>query len=405
MMKWMLIAMVSIVCPASCEAGLYLGFEIVNELPCQWRGLLPDLRRLRTLAVPSLDTSRSASLFHSTYADALLKLESAASTRALTADETADLGALYVRFGKAEKAVGVLREARRKHPEHFHIAANLGTAWQSAGDYSAAIEALEDAVRLAPPMFKVAEQAHLKLLQSRRNERANSELERVVDLNDITTIQRLALWLPNDGRILWLLGESAHATGDVRTAANILDGCVSDFGMKSARLRENRQNYRAAVETLEKKNEHAKTTAKLFKSSRALAKLLNESKLPVIDPKGINTLPWAVLTESSIERPFKPKFLNYVEALDGLKVQMIGSMRPVSGEMGGEVTSFLLTEYAIGCWFCDVPDATSMVIIDLKEGVDVTRNAIKVEGTFQLNRKDPEDYLFRIIDAKVRVAD
>ena len=46
-------------------------------------------------------------------------------------------------------------------------------------------------------------------------------------------VQQLALWLPADGRLLWQLGEIANATGDVRTAANILDGCVTEFAMKS----------------------------------------------------------------------------------------------------------------------------------------------------------------------------
>lgn len=396
---------VLLVVPLTGHAGLHLSLEKVNELPCEWRGLLPDLRRLRTLAVPSLDASRSASLFHSAYADVLLKLESTAQTRELTADESADLGALYVRFGKADKAVGVLRDARRKHPEHFACAANLGSAWQAAGDLNAAIDSLDDAIKLAPAKFKAAEEAHRKLLHSRRSEKTSTELEWPIDRTDIATAQQLALWLPGDGRVLWLLGEVAYETGDLRTAANILDGCVSDFVMKSESLREHRQKYRTAVEVLEKKNEHAKPDAKLFKSNRALAKLLDESKLPAIDAKGVNPLPWAALSETTIGRPFKPKHLAYVEKLDGLKVTMTGAMRPTGGEKGGELSSFILTEYAVGCWFCDVPDAVSMVFVDLKDGAEITRDTIKVEGTFKLNRGDPEDYLFRLVEAKVKVAD
>ena len=104
-------------------------------------------------------------------------------------------------------------------------------------------------------------------------------------------------------------------------------------------------------------------------------------------------------------RPFKPQYLKYVEKLDGQRVSLIGHMRPLGGEKGGEISSFLLTEYAIGCWFCELPDATSMMMVELKDGAEVTRNAIRVEGVFKLNRDDPEAYLFRLTDAKVKVAD
>src|SRR5262249_47498928 len=72
-------------------------------------------------------------------------------------------------------------------------------------------------------------------------------------------LQQLCLWFPADGRLLWQLGEVANALGDVQTAAAIMDGCVGEFGMRNATLREHRQVLRAAADELAKKNPGDKT--------------------------------------------------------------------------------------------------------------------------------------------------
>ena len=44
---------------------------------------------------------------------------------------------------------------------------------------------------------------------------------------------------------------------------------------------------------------------------------LDLEALPAIAQRGINPLPWPVLTESVIERPFRPRFPRYLEELEG----------------------------------------------------------------------------------------
>src|SRR3954447_4202718 len=104
------------------RAGLYYSGEPLAELPSQWRGFLPDQRALRLLAarpgpnVPALplrDAYREA-------VDALVKL---ATQRPLTADESADLGALHLRLGATDAALNVLRAAHRQHRDHFRLTA------------------------------------------------------------------------------------------------------------------------------------------------------------------------------------------------------------------------------------------------------------------------------------------
>jgi hypothetical protein len=220
-------------------------------------------------------------------------------------------------------------------------------------------------------------------------------------------VQQLALWLPADGRLLWQLGEIANATGDVQTAANILDGCVTEFGMKSPDLRARRQLYRAAADQIAKRNEHDKHRGTLtFKSARPLARMFDVSKLPAIRPDGVTPLPWAALGETQLGRKFPPGYLKYVEQLDGKRVALVGFMRPSRSD-GPELTAFLLTEYPVGCWFCESPDPSGIVDVQLAEGrtAEFTRSAVKIEGTFKLNRTDPEDFLFTLTDAKLSAAD
>src|SRR5437764_7672766 len=111
---------VPLLAPAA-RAGLHYSGESFRELPARWQGFLPDHRALRAAAAPQVAANLP---LRDAYADAASKLEATRRSRALSADEAADLGALYVRLGKPEKALDVLRPAARAHPEHFRLAAD-----------------------------------------------------------------------------------------------------------------------------------------------------------------------------------------------------------------------------------------------------------------------------------------
>jgi tetratricopeptide (TPR) repeat protein len=151
---------------SAVRAGLYYSGEQYAELPSQWRGFLLDQRTLRNIGIkPS--SQRPAGTARKKYEDAAAKLEKMSRERKLTADETADLGALYIRLGESGKAVEILRTAQREHPNHFRLIANLGTAWQLQGDLEQSAACLEQAVRLAPGKLQKAEEYHLKLVRLR----------------------------------------------------------------------------------------------------------------------------------------------------------------------------------------------------------------------------------------------
>ncbi len=402
-MRSALVTLLLIVPPA--HAGLYYSRETIAELPSQWRGFLPDQRSLRMLANPR---AISNPLRESYIADRdrLVKL---AAQRQLTADEAADLGALHVRLGNPAEAVAVLRAAHAKYPEDFHIAANLGTAWQVNGDLDQAAVALRQAVQLAPPKLHKAEELQLKLVTLRRGQpRGTQTLDDLFDgkppADAVALVEQLALWLPADGRLLWQLSELASAHGDVRTAASILDGCVSEFGMSDPQLRRRRLALRTAADaqgTAATRTEHAGHNAVAFRSPRPLARRFDPSRLPPIRPDGLNPLPWAALGATTMDRQSRPTFHKYLRDLDGKRVVLTGYLQPVADE--SQAGAFLLVEYPIGCWFCEVPEPTGVVLIELPAGktATLTKSQVKVSGRLSLNATDPETFLFAVRDAAI----
>src|SRR5947207_1082756 len=105
------------------RAGLYYSGEAYAELPSQWRGFLLDQRTLRNIGVKPL-AGQAAGPARKRYEESAAKIEKISRERKLTADEAADLGALYVRLGQVDKALEILRAVQREHPNHFRLVAN-----------------------------------------------------------------------------------------------------------------------------------------------------------------------------------------------------------------------------------------------------------------------------------------
>jgi hypothetical protein len=416
---------------AAARAGLYYSGETYARLPSRWPGFLLDQRLLRTIAVPP-SSKNPASTARQQYLERVRQLQDKSAAGNLSADELADLGALYVRLGEPRKAVTLLREAQRRFPEHFRITANLGTAWQVQGDLAQAAAQLQHAVRLAPATLKPAEQYHLKLVRLRLEEgKKSAGIDRLFDVrfvnsagkyepgvwdpaerkklpaNALAMTQQLALWLPADGRLLWLLAELAAVHGDVRSAAAMMDGCVTQFGLDDPELRRHRSLCRAAADlqprgTIAEKSVHqGHTGTSLWRSRRPLISRPDAVPLPPIDPNGTNELPWEVLARTSVSSPFRPVFDAHLRALDGRRVAVQGFIQPM-GE-GPEMDGFLLIAYPVGCWYCEMPEITSIVYVALPAGKTMPHRPglVRVVGRLQLNRRDPEDFLYAVRDARV----
>jgi tetratricopeptide (TPR) repeat protein len=432
------------------QAGLYYSAETYAELPSQWRGFLLDQRTLRNIAVKP-GGNRAASPARTRYEQAAAKLEKTSRERKLTADESADLGAIYIRLGEIAKAVEVLRAAQRQHPNHFRLAANLGTAWQLQGDLEQAAASLQQAVRLAPGKLQKAEEFHLRLVRLRMKSPGASkpspqgpglgtsgglddlfgahflddngkyqpgklaaEERKKLPAEAVAIVQQLALWLPADGPLLWQLAELANAHGDVKMAAAIMDGCVTEFAMNAAELRQHRQLTRAAADELttpggkeiDFKAAHESHAPSLrTRSSRPLLTKLDQTALAPVRTDSVNALPWSVLADTTLDRKFHPTFAKYLQELDGKPITLDGYMQALGEEL--EVGVFMLIENPVGCWYCEMPEITGIVLVVLPEGKTktYTRGQVKVTGQLKLNSSDPENFLYTITQAKVTGSD
>ena len=415
--------------PLRATAGLYYSKEVTAELPARWRGFLLDHRALRSAGIAPT-AKQPASFLRERYETAAADLEAAAKRRELTADESADLGALLLRLNRTDDALAVLRRAAGRYPKHFALAANLGTAWQLAGDLRQADRQLGEAAALAPAAARPFEEAHRKLVQGRiRKSRQFDDLfgipftgsdgkpraggiapeqRKTLPGGDVATVQQLALWLPADGFLVWQLAELANAHGDVRTASSLLEGAVGEYGIGVGDIRERRRLYKEAADEIAKKadSEHERYRGDVkFASNRPLVRRFDPSQLPAIQPKGVNPLSWAQLADTAVDKPFKLRPTPYLDKLDGLRVTITGYQFSASEEI--ELESFLLVEYPVGCWFCESPEPNGLLQVELAGGKKASRQRgpIRVSGTLKLNRDDPEDYLFRLADASVEVVD
>jgi hypothetical protein len=187
----------------------------------------------------------------------------------------------------------------------------------------------------------------------------------------------------------------------VRTAAAILDGCVTEFGMSAPDLRARRAAYRAAADALARQPGHDGHRGTIvFRSARPLARRFDTSVLPPVRADRPNPLPWGVLAETELGGK-EPAFPRHLAALDGKPVVLTGFVQPPGD--AEQFGSFLLLEYPVGCWFCETPDPARVVAVELPPGARVGRRAglVRVTGTLALNRTDPEDYPVRVTGARV----
>ena len=78
-----------------------------------------------------------------------------------------DYAWLELRTGDKQKAVALLEELYRRHPNEYNIAANLGTGYELTGNNEKAIELLKKAVAINPASHYGSEWLHIKILEEK----------------------------------------------------------------------------------------------------------------------------------------------------------------------------------------------------------------------------------------------
>ena len=414
----------------SVFGGVYYSQESYNELPSQWRGLLMDQRQLRQLGIEPKPNQTSTEL-RKKYLQDLSRLDKLSKERKLLPEEFSDLGALLIRLNQAPQALETLRKADREYPQNFRILSNLASAWQTLGEFDRAIQVSEQAIALAPGKYVGAEKLHLFWVNQLKKQKAGQKVDNLFSLqfqsqagkylpggidpaqlknipaDAIASVQLLALWFPADPFLLMQLAEIANASGDPEVALAMMDGCVTEFGLREILLLEHRRilkEYVQARKTAKDEKHQDHKNWFLPKSMRPFALDKMELDLPPVKTNAVNLLPWLVLAQTQVDRKALAQYPAYLKQLENQKVQIEGHMQPVGEEH--ESSTFLLLENPVGCWYCEMPSLNGMVLIELKDSkvVRMSRQAQIIRGKLQLRKDDPEKFLFTILEAEMQQA-
>jgi hypothetical protein len=91
--------------------------------------------------------------------------------------------------------------------------------------------------------------------------------------------------------------------------------------------------------------------------------------------------------------------------LDGKTVEMHGYLQPLGED--ADLNAFLLVEYPIGCWYCEQPEPTALLLVELPEGKThpYTRDQVTVRGKLRLNASDPENFLYSIRESAIKASE
>jgi hypothetical protein len=137
------------------------------------------------------------------------------------------------------------------------------------------------------------------------------------------------------------------------------------------------------------------------RSKRPLLTRLDNVPLPPISDTAVNALPWELFAETTVDAKFRPTFAKYLKELDGKLVSLSGFIQPLSED--AEANGFMFIEYPVGCWYCEMPETTGIVYVELPEGksVRLQRGLVRVTGRLRLNASDPEDFLYAVRNARV----
>ena len=212
-------------------------------------------------------------------------------TSRLTPEQTADLGAILIRLREYDPAITILRRATQQERPTFQSYTALAVLHLLRGEAHEALRVQQPALDIFPEQlpgataaqtawYRQLERTYFKrLIVLRARERdpvsGKSPLPESVDdlfgvrfvdeagqyrpgqlaaaerqklpADALAIVQQLVLWLPDDSRLYWLLGEVYAAQGDpasLQAAGKILDQCVDSRQFHPKELGEHRRVVR-----------------------------------------------------------------------------------------------------------------------------------------------------------------
>lgn len=193
-----------------------------------------------------------------------------------TLEDQINLSAMMIGLGKFREAAELLEpQARGEGQRNFMVLSNLATAYELNGQPERVLDYLDFALSCWPEespgiskdqlrFFKEVERYQQKLVKLRRAEARRqaagvpfhpqsvdalfgepdapvqfvgesgqyeagtiaAKEKAKLPKDAIAIVQQLALWLPNDSRLYWLLAELLNADGQIKEARTMMDECV-----------------------------------------------------------------------------------------------------------------------------------------------------------------------------------
>lgn len=218
-------------------------------------------------------------------------LQNKIKTGGASLDDQINLSAYLIGLGKFQDAIVLLEPlARGEGRANFMVLSNLATAYQLAGQPERVLDYLQLARGCWPDKLPGMKDEQLKfyrqvdrlqflLVRQRRAETAKlppgvrhtpESVDALFGATDdpikfvaesaqyeagkiaakqkaklpkdaIASVQQLILWLPDDTRLYWLLGELLNADGQISEAYTVLDECVGARRYDAAELKEHRR--------------------------------------------------------------------------------------------------------------------------------------------------------------------
>ncbi len=388
-------------------------------MPSQWKGWLLDHRQFLRCQNPAPGIKPTEMRVR--YERLAMELQAKRKTKPLSPDDSAELGGLLLRLGKPEEALGILQASQRTHPQHFRLASHLCQAWCATGQWNQARILSEESIRLAPGRWMGPEELMAKWIRLRQSTPGDRLVPLFVDSweglaeaiavgkpwekaksiapSDLGNLQTLALWFPADPGLLAQAGVLCAVVGDVRQAGLILEGAVSEFGVRDPVV----MRLRSVCKEIGAKQTDHKPHQSLvkYRSTRPIEDSSELPDLPAIVPGMRTEVPWIVFSKTRLGPRREPEFPKFLKSLDGTEVSVEGYLQPFGENLDAGI--FLLVENAVGCWWCEMPDLTGMIRVELAENqpLPALRRSVDVRGKLRLNSTNPESHLFFLDDVVV----
>lgn len=117
--------------------------------------------------------------------------------------------------------------------------------------------------------------------------------------------------------------------------------------------------------------------------------------------EGLNLLSWTLVRTTKGSPKRGGTFHEDLKAFDGRHVNIIGFMVPQ--EQFRDVTEFLLLPLPIECYFCQMPPARDVMLVQLKAGetTPIFEEPVLINGVLNIHEGPGNKFLYSIKEAKL----